>query len=366
MKKKLLFFAYTLDMGGAEKVMLDFISVLQARYEVDIALLKAQGDFLTAVPAGVELIPMRKGLFSYLLFRYVPFFRRRKIQQIVSRKDYAVAVGFLEGRSATWVADIQKPIRRIAWVHINASLYDIGISDSEVKDSYGKMDTVVFVSEDARKQFCQRYGVSLKQTKILYNLIDEQTIRQKAQAEVAPNSCFTFINVGRMSTQKRQDRLIEVAKRLKQESIPFKIQIAGGGPEETNLRQLIATHNVSDVIELLGVQKNPYPYVKQADCFVLSSDYEGYSLAVKEALLLGTPVVSTDVTGTREMLHNGKYGMICAADTEALYEAMKQVLLSQDILANYRRNLEMYDGESQIIVNGLFEIMEGTDESYDT
>lgn len=359
MKKKLLFFAYTLDMGGAEKVMLDFISVLQEQYEIDLALLKAQGDFLSAVPEGVALIPMRKGFFSYLLFRYIPFFRRYKINQIANRKDYAVAVGFLEGRSATWVADIRKKLRRIAWVHINASLYDIGISDSEVKGSYGAMDTVVFVSEDARKQFAMRYGVALKQTKILYNLIDETTLRQKAQTEVAPNNCFTFINVGRMSPQKRQDRLIEVASRLKKEGIPFKIQIAGGGSEEASIRQLIDRYDVADVVQLLGVQKNPYPYVKQADCFVLSSDYEGYSLAVKEALLLGTPVVSTDVTGTREMLHEGEYGVICAADTDALYTAMKQVLLSPEVVAHYRRNLENYDGESQTIIQGLFAIIEG-------
>ena len=361
MKKKLLFFAYTLEMGGAEKVMLDFISVLQERYDVDIALLKAQGEFLPAVPKGVSLIPMRKGFLSYLLFRYIPFFRRRKINQIAGEKDYAAAVGFLEGRSATWVADIRRPIRRIAWVHINASLYDIGISDREVKDSYGRMDTVVFVSEDARKQFVARYGVSLKQTKILYNLIDEQAIREKAQAEVASNSCFTFINVGRMSPQKRQDRLVEAAAQLKKAGVPFQIQIAGGGPEEAALRQLILERDVSDVVQLLGVQKNPYPYVKQADCFVLSSDYEGYSLAVKEALLLGTPVVSTDVTGTREMLHDGQYGMICAADTQALYEAMKQVLLTRDILTNYRCNLEIYDGESEAIIDGLFQIMEGAE-----
>ena len=361
MKKKLLFFAYTLDMGGAEKVMLDFITVLQERYDVDIALLKAQGDFLSSVPEGVDLISMRKGFFSYLLFRYIPFFRKRTIRKIAACKDYAAAVGFLEGRSATWVADIRKNIRRIAWVHINASLYDIGISDREVRDSYGKMDTVVFVSEDARKQFDARYGVSLQETRILYNLIDEKTIRQKAQAKVPANSCFTFINVGRMSVQKRQDRLIEVASLLKQDGFSFKIQIAGGGPEEAHLRQLIGERNVSDVVELLGVQQNPYPYVRQADCFVLSSDYEGYSLAVKEALLLGTPVVSTDVTGTREMLHDGQYGVICAAETGALYEAMKQVLLSQDILDQYRCNLKNYAGEAQSIIDGLFAIMEGTE-----
>lgn len=84
-----------------------------------------------------------------------------------------------------------------------------------------------------------------------------------------------------MRPQKRQDRLIHIAKNLKDDGYDFKIQIIGNGPEEDKIKSLIDELDVSDKIELLGLKTNPYPYIKNADCFVLSSEFEGFGIAVK-------------------------------------------------------------------------------------
>ena len=360
MKKKLLFFGYTLDMGGAEKVMIDFLNVLKEHYDIELALLKVQGALLPTLPKDVKTIQIRQGLLSYLLFRYFPFFRKRKINQIANAEDYCAAVGFFEGRSATWVADIKKDIHKIAWVHTDVKHFDIGISDEEAKSSYTKMDAVVLVSEDAKNSFIERYKISEERVKVLYNLIDEKKILKLAEEKVEPNDVFTFINVGRMSPPKRQDRLIEIARLLKTEGFSFKIQIIGSGTEEEKLKGLINDNDVADVVELLGLKTNPYPYVKQADCFVLTSDFEGFGIAAKEALLLGTPVISTSVTGIREVLKGGEYGILCDIDTNQIYSAMRSVLVSADMLRDFRKRLENFDCSNDAIINELFSIIERT------
>ena len=358
MKKKLLFFGYTLDVGGAEKVMVDLVNVLKKDYDIDIALLKAQGDFLGAVPEDINIIELRKNILSYSLFRYIPFFRKQKINKLANSKDYYAAIGFIEGRSATWVADIKKKIRKIAWIHTDVNLFDIGISKEEAVDSYSKMDKVVFVAETSKDNFINKYNVAHDTAEVLHNLIDEDRIIERSKISVPTNNKFTFVNVGRMSPPKRQDRLVEVARLLKDDGLDCKIQIIGAGSEESKIKSMIVEKDVSDYVELLGLQTNPYPYVAQADCFVLSSDIEGYCVAVKESLLLGTPVIATNVSGIKEELCDGKYGIICDVKTKSLYTAMKSVLLSSDVLDNFRDELREYDCANNAILEKLYAIIE--------
>lgn len=359
MKKKLLFFGYTMDMGGAEKVMVDILKVLQPHYEITLALLQAKGVLLDSLPENIRVIQLRNGLIPYLLFRFVPFFRKRKINKIANSENYHAAIGFLEGRSATWVADIQKDIHRLAWVHTDVDHFDIGISHREAIDSYAKMDVVITVAEHSRDSFLRKYGLPEKQVKVLYNLIDEESILRKAEETVEPNRCFTFVNVGRMSPPKRQDRLIEIAHRLKAEDLPFAIQILGNGSEEEKIRQMVLEKGVEDVVELKGLVLNPYPYIKQADCVVVSSDFEGYSIAVKEALFLGKAIISTDVSGVREMFEDNKYGIVTERSTDDLYQKMRAALLGEIDLKAIETRLQSFDFSNKAIVDKLFSIIEG-------
>lgn len=357
--KKLLFFGYTMDMGGAEKVLADFLKVLKPHYEIDLALIKAQGELLNEIPEGINIIEMRKGLLSYILFRYVPFFRKRKINKIANYKDYDVAIGFLEGRSATWVADINKSIRKLAWVHNDVNHFDIGISENEIRDSYAKMDRIVTVAEQSKQSFSEKYGFLPEKIDVLYNLIDENSIAEKAKEKVSANNCFTFVNVGRMRPQKRQDRLIEIACRFKEKNYDFKIQIIGNGPEEEKIKQLIQDKGVQDKVELTGLVLNPYPYIQQADCVVVSSEFEGYSIAIKETLFLGKAMISTDVSGVREIFENGKYGIVSENNTDALCEKMEMVLKGTIDIHEIEEALKSFEGSNDAIIKQLFEIVEG-------
>ena len=357
--KKIIIFGYTLEVGGAEKVLVDYINELNNKYEITLVLLQKKGEFLSNIPKNVKIIQLRNNNFGYFFFRYVPFIRKRKINKIINNENCDIGIGFLEGRSATWVADIKKNIRKLAWVHNDVNKFDIGISEKEIRNSYSKMDKIITVSEVAKNAFSEKYKFNKDDIEVLYNLIDEKDILKKSDEKVEKNDVFTFVNVGKMRPQKRQDRLVEIANNLKQEGYKFKIQIIGNGPEEQKIRKLIDDYNVQDVVELLGLKLNPYPYIKQADCIVVSSDFEGYSIAIKEALLLKKVIISTNVSGVSEMFENGKYGISTKVSTEDLQKYMKMVLNGEINTKEIENNLQEFDCGNSQIIDKLIKIIEG-------
>ena len=356
--KKIIFFGYTLEVGGAEKVLCDYINILKDKYKIDLCLLQNIGEFKKDIPKSVNIIELRKGNLTYIPFRYFSFWRKYVINKIVKKGNYDVAIGFLEGRSATWVADINKNIKKIAFIHNDVNKFDIGISEKEILDTYNKIDKIITVSEVAKESFCKKYNFKKENVQVLYNLIDEKNILEKSKENIEKNEVFTFVNVGKMRKQKRQDRLVEIARDLKKEGYKFKIQIIGNGPEENNIKNLVKEYNVQDVVDLKGLQLNPYPYIKNADVVVVSSDFEGYSIAIKEALLLKKVVISTDVSGVKEMFEAGKYGIITKVDTEDLKNKMKEVLDKKIDLKNIEKNLEDFDCGNQKIIERLEMILD--------
>lgn len=357
--KKIMFFGYTLEVGGAEKVLVDYINELQDKYEITLVLLQKKGEFLERVPKNIKIIQLRNNNLQYVLFRYIPFIRKRKINRIVEKENCDIAIGFFEGRSATWVADIKKKVRKLAWIHNDVNKFDIGISEKEIIDTYNKMDKIITVSEVAKESLCKKYNFNKEKIEVLYNLIDEQSIIEKSREVVPRNDVFTFVNVGKMRPQKRQDRLIEIARDLKNENYKFKIQIIGNGPEEEKIKNLVKEYKVEDVVELLGLKLNPYPYIKQADCIVVSSDFEGYSVAIKEALLLKKAVVSTNVSGVSEMFDNEKYGISTEISTQDLEKTMKKVLDGTIDIKKIENNLEKFDCGNNQIIQKLIKLIEG-------
>lgn len=347
--KKILIFGYTMEMGGAEKALSDTINYLHDKCSIDLYLLEKKGSLLSSIPKDVNIYQMKNNLIHYMLFRYIPFFRKRKINRIVNSKDYYAVFGYMEGRCGTWVADINKKIKKYAWIHNDVVKYDIGISDKEARDSYNKVNKVICVSNQAKDIFCKKYNIRKNKVEVIYNFIDEDKILKKSDEFKINNECFTFVNVAKMRDQKRQDRLVNAAKTLKKEGYKFKIQLVGDGPNYDKIKNMVEQENVNDVVELLGLQENPYPYIKNADVFILSSYMEGYGIVIKEALLLKKKIVTTNVTGPVEILENGKYGIIVDNTDEAIVDIMRKILKEKDIYKNIEKNLSHYKGDNEKI-----------------
>ena len=338
-----------MDMGGAEKALVDTLKYIYDKCEIDLYLLEKKGVLLEEIPNNVNVYQMKNNIFSYILFRYIPYFRKKYINKIANKKDYEYVFGYMEGRCGTWVADIKKKIKKYAWIHNDVTKFNIGISDKEAINTYSNVDKVICVSKEAKVNFCNKYNIDEKNVDVIYNYIDEDAIKNKANEFNVTNNNFTFVNVAKMRDQKRQDRLINAAIYLKEKGYDFTIQLVGDGPNLEKITNMVKENNIEDKVKILGLQVNPYPYIKNADCFVLSSYMEGYGIVIKEALLLKKRIITTDVVGPREILENGKYGVIVDNNDESIKYAMEEMLNNKGKYKYLDDNLKKYKGDNEKI-----------------
>ena len=355
--RKILFITNSFGMGGAEKVLLDIIKSQKKKYTIHVLAFKDTGPLKDGMHNNCKVITLFNSWLHHFVFRKIKIYQKYLINKLVRKNKYDVVVGFMEGNATNLVADIDVNVCKIGWVHNDFRKLDLGITDREMYDTYSTMDKIVCVSNDAKKAFLEKFPMIKADFRIIYNLIDEKTIKLSLK-ETVSNNCFTFLNVGMLRKQKCQDRLIKIAAKLKKEKYNFQIQIIGDGPLKPYFTNLIKNLMVSDNVLLLGMKQNPYPYIKACDCFVLSSSYEGYSIVVKEALFLKKLILTTDVVGPREILEDGRFGLIVDNKEDALFCKMKEIL---DLKSGYPEiidNLNHYQGDNDLIKKQLFSLFD--------
>ena len=155
-----------------------------------------------------------------------------------------------------------------------------------------------------------------------------------------------MIAIGRLVPVKGFDRLLKVMKRLHDESFNFELWLLGDGEQRTVLEYFCANNNLTN-IRFLGFKGNPYPYIKKADLLVCSSYLEGYSTTVCESVVLGTPVVTTECSGMREILDNGKAGDIVDNSEEGLFKGLKRIMEDPSHLQELTKQAKLRSVELQ-------------------
>ena len=147
--------------------------------------------------------------------------------------------------------------------------------------------------------------------------------------------------MGRICEQKGYDLAVPAVARLKNEDYHIKWYILGkgSGEEERALTDLIHLHHAEEVVSVLGVKKNPYPYIKAADIYMQPSRHEGKPISVEEAKILCKPILVTNYTSAHEQLENGKFGEIADISEEGIYRGLKKLLEDESLRLQYSRSL---------------------------
>ena len=126
-------------------------------------------------------------------------------------------------------------------------------------------------------------------------------------------------------------------KRLREDGLPVHLYALGVGPDQAEVEAYLHENRLEPYFTFLGYQTNPYKYVTKCDLFVCASLAEGFSTAATEALIVGTPVCTVEVSGMKEMLgENNEWGLVVENDEEALYRGIKRLMNDPALLAQYR------------------------------
>ena len=334
---KILFFIESLSGGGAEKVLRNLVNAMdqtkfcitvQTLYPEDAEKYLAPGiHYNHCYPAKNRINELRMRAEAAAGLTY----------PLRIKGDYDIEVAYLEcGSTKIMASSTNAKALKLAWVHCDlAKKADNPTAFArETAKYYRKFDKVICVSEDVRRSFQEMYDPAAE-TAIVYNCYDDAEILRKAEKQVPAEEERTVVAIGRLTAQKGFDRLLRVHKRLIGEGIRYQLKILGEGEDRKALEVFVEQNGLTDTVTLCGFQENPYPMLENAAFYVCSSRYEGFSTTVIESLILGTPVVTTDCTGMREILGDSEYGLITENDDEAFYAGVKRMLTEPRLLEHY-------------------------------
>lgn len=343
MKKKVLFVIKNLQGGGAEKVLVDIVNNLNyEKFDITIYLLRFEGTYLNSVNKEVKIKFDTKKISGFyckkIQMRFAKYFPKLYYWFKI-RDKYDIEVGFLEGIATKIIANsLNTKSRKIGWIHIDllkkhwTKRFFLG--DKEEEESYRKLDSIVFVSSEAKNAFSTLFPHNVTEKHVIYNPIITNDIKEKANKEEIIFDEFTVVSVGRLNNQKGFDRLI-IAHSECIKNKPHRLVIIGEGEEKLKLQQLAKELNVDESVRIIGFLENPYPYIKAADLFICSSRSEGFSLVVAEALVLNKPIISTKVTGPIEILKNGEFGVIVDNSIEGILDGLNMMVKNEELLSYY-------------------------------
>lgn len=352
-KIKILFFIPTLGHGGAERVLINLVNHMdQDKFDITLQTMFDVGIYQNQIKEGIRYIGGHKRYFrgNTLVMKLLS---PKGLYKHFIKEDYDIIVSYLEGPSARAVAGCTNPnTKLISWIHIEQNSLQYASNSfrscKEAIQCYDRFDRIVCVSETIKEDFKKIFSWE-KPIDVIYNTVESDVIKEKSQEAVEDivfnKDEINLVSVAKLMHTKGYDRLVNITKRLKDDGFPVHTYIVGKGEEKAALEKQIAECGIENNWTFVGFQSNPYKYVKAADLYVCSSRREGFSTAVTESLIIGTPVVSTNCSGAYELLgYNNEYGIVTENEEESLYQGIKCMLEGEN-LAYYKQKAQERGGE---------------------
>ena len=330
-KKKILFAAYSLDVGGIEISLVNLLkNINYKKYSVTLALEKKIGIFLDELPKEINVIEYKVSQNKVLIIRkFINFYKqlRWKFQYknyydcSISYATYSKPCSFLARASSK---------NSILFVHSNyCQLYSDNVLVKKFFDgiTIDKFKSIIFVSNEAKNDLCGVYEIANKSF-VINNLIDYNRIIKLSKVNINLDLRYSknFVFVGRLDeSSKKVSRIIEVAKKCKDKKIDVGFWIVGDGPDLKSYIDLKEKYKLDNVI-FYGQQKNPYPYMSNADYLILTSSYEGFPVVYNEAIILGKPILTTvDVSDDFISIPN-RFGIIAKHNVDDIFDKVIYLL----------------------------------------
>jgi glycosyltransferase involved in cell wall biosynthesis len=191
----------------------------------------------------------------------------------------------------------------------------------------------IVISEDISHFLRTVLPKDLQRIHLLQNAIDIKRFDRPIDFNVErDNADFKMVSIGRLDKNKNHQLLIDVVLELKNREIPVHLTILGEGVERIPLQEKIVQLNLSDQLSLVGLQEKVEMYLWNADLYLHSAIYEGFGLAIIEAMACGLPVVCTDGKGNRDLIHEGENGFMVGERIPKLLADKIELLLKNDNL----------------------------------
>lgn len=395
MKKKMIITNFDLEIGGVERSLIGLLSCINKdEYYVDLFLFNHKGEFFNQIPKNINLLSeipqfstFRKSIKQILLeghlistvvrllSKIISKFKEKQIKMPASNSylvrtifyslpllpklkgDYDIALSFL---TPHYVVSKKVSAKiKVAFIHTDYTLIDVD-KEFEIK-MWEPFNYIAAVSEECKQAFIKTFPSLQSKCMVIENILSPEFVRQLANIDVSnempDDGHIKICSVGRFSPAKGFDQAVLACKKLKDLGYKIKWYVIGYGGDGPLLRQLIAENNLQDYFIILGKKVNPYPYMKACDIYAQPSRYEGKAVTVREAQMLGKPVVITNFTTAKSQLEDGIDGYICPMGVDGIVEGLKKLITDQDFRSKIAQNASLGNYGNEFEVEKIYNLL---------
>ena len=229
------------------------------------------------------------------------------------------------------------------------------------KIAYKKCNKIIAVSENQANELKRFVPAAADKIVSIHNLTDVEGIRRKAlepTAEVFDKTKFNIVSVGRVSHEKGMDLAVRVCEKLVSDGFgQVRWWIVGDGPAMQEIQNIIEETHMKTHVITVGMQRNPYSYIRQADLYVQPSRVESFGLTILEAVILGKAVVSTNTLGAQEILSKQEGCILCEGKVITLVEAIKKYFNYPGLVQKIKNNLSQFEENNKSLLDELEQLL---------
>lgn len=375
-----------MEIGGAETSLIGLLHSLKPdEFNIDLLINDPRGELMKYIPEWVNIIPTPKPYnfierplkdtfkagqlkltFARLwakykfsqyrrknkpkdgsaIFGYVGKYTSKVLPSLKNLGYYDLAISYVTPHNI--VADKIDAKKKIAWIHTDYS--KINVNAAFELPVWSVYDKIVSISSSVTNSFLKVFPSLKDKITEIENFIPIEQIKDRSLEFVShempkENNIVNLLTIGRYSEAKRIDAIPFIAKILKDSGVVFKWYIIGYGSknESYKIKNQISLNKVENEVLFLGKKENPYPYINACDIYIQPSRYEGKSITVREAQLLGKPVVITNYSTASSQIKHEVDGFIGPYETKAFAEFLVNVINDQESLEKVIENLSKTD-----------------------
>jgi glycosyltransferase involved in cell wall biosynthesis len=364
-QERVAIFLPALYGGGAERTMLKLAGgIVERGYAVDLVLAQAKGEYLSEVPQKVRVVDLKVSRDLFSLPSLVGYLRRESPAILLSGLHTNI-IAIMARRIASVPTRLIVSERNTFSVRTKSFSSDIRmrLMPNLVRLLYPFSDWVVAVSNGVARDLVETIGIPKEKVTVIYNPVITPELKAKALETLdypwfKPGQPPVILSVGRLTAQKDFATLISAFVKVR-ETYDARLLILGEGDERQSLEAQVKRLGLDQYVSFPGFIANPYPYMRNATVFVLSSKFEGLPGSLIEALFCGPSLVATDCpSGPREILCDGDFGqLVSVGDPTSMAQAIIRAL-SKNVFVPTEESWKRFELEA--IVDQYIELFFGT------
>ena len=275
----------------------------------------------------------------------------------ISDKTYDLAISFLTPHY--FARERVKAKKYAAWIHTDYAA--LSFDRAAELAMWSRYDAICGVSEQASRSFQTAFPELSDKIQTVENILPRELTAKQAeqpQTDMPSDGAVKILSVGRFCDAKNFDNVPDICRRLMENGLDVKWYLIGYGGEEPLIRQKIAEAGMQERVIILGKKDNPYPYMRACDLYVQPSRYEGKAVTVREAQLLGKPVVITDYATSGSQLEDGVDGVIVPMDNAGCAAGIAALLRDPARMQQLSESCAKRDYTNSAEVEKIYALME--------